>query len=115
MGPRLEEIRNKYVNYRHKLFGHNDKNRMDWIDRYNAAGFTYQSIEEDFEYLDYVYKYLWQLNKGETLTDEATARNFHFPHNQSRHGVIQQTEEFLRGLAPIAANISSSNERCKAD
>jgi hypothetical protein len=103
MEPRLDEIRNRYKKYRHKLFGHNDKKREDWVGRYNAAGITWASLEKDFEYLDYVFKCLWQVHKGEVVTDQTRARDLHFPHDQSRRAVIKDTEEFLRGLVSRSA------------
>lgn len=98
MKGRLDGIKTKYTRYRHKLFGHNDKNRQDWANRFNAAGFTWTELEKDFGYLDYAFKVLWQLNRGDTPIDEANAQNLLFPYDQSRHAVIRQTEEFLRGL-----------------
>lgn len=98
MKRRLSEIRERYKKYRHKLFGHNDKKRHEWVNRFNAAGFTWVSMEGDLKYLDYVFKVIWQLNRNETPVDEATAQSLLFPHDQSRRAVIQQTKEFLQGL-----------------
>ncbi|MDP1690417.1 MAG: hypothetical protein Q8L49_00370 [Burkholderiaceae bacterium] len=60
----LDEIRGRYVKFRHKLFAHNDLNRGDVVIDMQNAGFTWDSVDADLLRLRRSLKFLRHLCAG---------------------------------------------------
>lgn len=99
---RLVKIAKKYGTYRHKIFAHNDIWRSDKIEEFNRAGFSWASIDNDFIFLDYVWKTLFFPSKGKPIPSETEAQQFYFPNDSSRQAVITHTQTMLKYFAQKA-------------
>ena len=98
MEPRLDAVRDRYKNFRHKLFGHNDKHRQTFIELFDQEGFTWRQCGEDMLLLDYVWKAIWFANEGELIPTEDEARERCFPHNTWVLNVVTHTDALLYKL-----------------
>jgi hypothetical protein len=96
----LDALRDKYAKYRHKIFGHNDKQRNDVIAQFNTEGFTWESLERDIEGIDHIWKTIWLLHRGDAAPSEETSKAFQFPHNNSCRIVGEHTDAFLQAMLP---------------
>ncbi|RUR68694.1 hypothetical protein EJP67_16655 [Variovorax guangxiensis] len=93
--PSLATIKTRYKQFRHKLFGHNDKNREAFAQRLNAAGFTWTSIAADMGTLDHAFKVLHELAKGRQVPAPADSQKMRFAYNLAVEGVVEHTRALL--------------------
>jgi hypothetical protein len=100
---RMDEIRDRYAPYRHKIFAHNDKSRSDFIQSFDNANFTWELCEKDILFLDYVWKAVWLANDGNAIPTESKARDYHFAHNDYVDATVEHTKKLLHDLAPVAS------------
>lgn len=105
----LPVIRGKYKIYRNKLFAHNDFNRPKFSKKFDAEGFTYQSLEADLKELEYVYKVLAEIATQAQMVLAARRPNWKpltrsealtltFPYDAHVSQVVQDTDELLSDL-----------------
>ena len=92
---RLDQIRDRYKKYRHKLFGHNDKERLEFAKKFDVAGFTWEQFGKDFLFLDYVWKAVKLASEGIPIPCEGDAPGLHFAHNHAVDQAIAHTKKLL--------------------
>lgn len=95
----LDEIRNRYKKFRHKLFGHNDIKREAIANEFDQAGFTWDSIAADLGDIEYAFKVLCHVEGGQSIPDEASAKGMIYPYAISIMRTKDDTTRFLSGLA----------------
>lgn len=91
----LDVIRDRYKKYRHKLFGHNDKDRDNVINNFNNAGFTWQSLSQDLFELEYAFKVLFEAMRGRPIPSKERAKEIQFPYNVSVERAAKDTAAIL--------------------
>ena len=94
----LDTIRNKYKKFRHKLFGHNDKERDQVVSQFNEAGFTWQSLASDLEELEYIFKVLFLAMRERPIPSREEANRMQFPYSKSVERAANDTRMLLTDL-----------------
>lgn len=95
MDSKLNEIHARYEKFRHELYAHNARARVSTIAEFDAAGFTWPAMEDDFRYLDYVWKALRSADEREPIPSDAEAHKRRYPHNDWVAQVAKDTKSFL--------------------
>jgi len=101
LAMRLDKVRDKYVRYRHKLFGHTDKDSQGWAAKFDNAGFNFEDMRSDLDELSYVFKVLFEQVSGRKLPTFDEAKQMHFPYEDRAKGAREQTEALLRASLHI--------------
>lgn len=94
----LDVIRNRYKEFRHKLFGHNDKDRDVVILNFNKAGFTWASQAQDLFKLEYAFKVLFEAMSEHQIPTEKEAVGMQFPYNDYVNRAAKDTMSLLDDL-----------------
>jgi hypothetical protein len=98
----IRRIRDSYEHFRHKIFAHTDPNWINLGDKFDEAGFTWESIESDLKSLDYICQCLIALSQESPLPSvEEVESTFRFRHLRSEavaEGANQLALWILKGI-----------------
>lgn len=97
----LVGIRKKYETFRHKVFVHTDQNRTSLAEDFDAMGFTWDSIHDDFTQLEYALKVFWSISNGGVIPTRAEAQQSLHIYELVNHRVRTDTLKLLECVNPF--------------
>jgi AbiU2 len=83
MEGQLDILQNRYGDYRNGLYGHNERTRLELIERFDLEGFTWEGMEKDFRELDYAWRVLKLANERKPIPSVDEAAHFSFGHENA--------------------------------
>jgi hypothetical protein len=94
----LNAVRTRYVKYRHTLFGHSGKDQEIMAGKFEAQGFTWDTVQSDLSTLEYAFKVLWCINVSQPVPSVEESHRMHFPYEPSVKHTTVDTRALLVDL-----------------